>query len=513
MSGTGPLVLPHHIMKLQPGARKLELKDMVQPFVMFRGKDKKDDDYVPTPILDGDKKRFKKKSKQYFLPREEKDVVLGGGDQITAGTLITSIGSRIGDPDKLPWQLKDAEGQGFEGKLEGSQSSNHVLFVSTDSGGFKVIPATHRTLTIEEAEEKMNAQKKANDRWLMRAEAAAKEAAEGIVKGKDKAPPVKAWRQKLMGINPESMSSQGSARQKGAVDEGSGDDAGIDFDEGFSDDEDINFGMDDQEEAKEAQKRLFDKGVAGREETDETMLDASGKVDTAANGQELAKSLFKRENLDVYDGLGGPENPYWSDLDEDDEDAKSSGELAKPPGEKTNSVLAMAKKRQQRNDTGSSTPPSRATSASPAPDAALKLGARTSSSNSLQPAKRQKRDDDAKPMDADSPPPPPSGLSVLKQKLRQEKRKGSRGPSASPRPQSPAPTVSAAPAAASDGPDELTPEILIQTIKSKPDIKIREVIGILRPYLAKEDNKIKFKRLLKQYANHDKTTELVTLKN
>ena len=29
---------------------------------------------------------------------------------------------------------------------------------------------------------------------------------------------------------------------------------GIDFEEGFSDDEDINFGMDDQEEAKEAKK-------------------------------------------------------------------------------------------------------------------------------------------------------------------------------------------------------------------------------------------------------------------
>lgn len=35
----------------------------------------------------------------------------------------------------------------------------------------------------------------------------------------------------------------------------------FDFENGFSDDEDINFGMDDQEEAKEASKRLFGKGV------------------------------------------------------------------------------------------------------------------------------------------------------------------------------------------------------------------------------------------------------------
>ena len=43
---------------------------------------------------------------------------------------------------------------------------------------------------------------------------------------------------------------------------------GIDFEEGFSDDDDINFGMDDQEEAKEAKKRIFGKGVAGEVDHD-----------------------------------------------------------------------------------------------------------------------------------------------------------------------------------------------------------------------------------------------------
>lgn len=38
---------------------------------------------------------------------------------------------------------------------------------------------------------------------------------------------------------------------------------GMDFEDGFSDDDDINFGMDDQDEAKEAKKRIFGKGVAG----------------------------------------------------------------------------------------------------------------------------------------------------------------------------------------------------------------------------------------------------------
>jgi hypothetical protein len=87
------MVLPHHIMKLVPGARKLELLQMAQPLVMFRGKDVKVEDQ---PLITGvkeEKRKFKKKSKQYFLPREEKDEILGG-DQITAGTLIASIGSR-----------------------------------------------------------------------------------------------------------------------------------------------------------------------------------------------------------------------------------------------------------------------------------------------------------------------------------------------------------------------------------------------------------------------------------
>jgi hypothetical protein len=48
---------------------------------------------------------------------------------------------RLGDPDKLPWHLKDAEGQVLTGTLEGSQSSSHVLFVS-QADGFKVIPVS-----------------------------------------------------------------------------------------------------------------------------------------------------------------------------------------------------------------------------------------------------------------------------------------------------------------------------------------------------------------------------------
>ena len=54
-------------------------------------------------------------------------------------------------------------------------------------------------MTLEEAEEKMKQQKKSNDRWLMRAEAAELAEKEGKKTGGDK--PIKAWRQKIMGAS------------------------------------------------------------------------------------------------------------------------------------------------------------------------------------------------------------------------------------------------------------------------------------------------------------------------
>lgn len=226
-------------------------------------KDKKDFDAESSSTWTKSK-AFKKKSKQYFLGREAEDVVLGGGEEKVVGALIAPIESRyfasgqldlsirsdriksyqshadssrhlvyihtciynifrfgrrryqsissqktcrFGDPDRLPWQLKDADGQVLTGSLEGSQSAHHVLFLSYNDG-FKVIPvvkwytfkpkANHRTMTLEEAEEKMKQQKKSNDRWLMRAEAAELAEKEGKKTGGEK--PIKAWRQKIMGM-------------------------------------------------------------------------------------------------------------------------------------------------------------------------------------------------------------------------------------------------------------------------------------------------------------------------
>jgi transcription initiation factor TFIIF subunit alpha len=190
----------------------------------------------------------------------------------------------VNDPDKLPWQLKDADSQGFEGKVEGSQSSNHVLFVS-GMDGFKVIPVskwyrfapknTYRTLTLDEAEKKMKEEKNRNDLWVMRAEASL-EGKEEVVKKEKKGPPMKAWRQKLMGIDPDATSGNIGPSARKPTTKSSKEDAGMDFEGGFSDDEEINFGMDDEEETKEAQKRMFEKG--GEDAELDFLLDETTKV-------------------------------------------------------------------------------------------------------------------------------------------------------------------------------------------------------------------------------------------
>jgi transcription initiation factor TFIIF subunit alpha len=92
------------------------------------------------------------------------------------------------------------------GALEGSQSSNYVLFVS-GAEGFKVLPVSkfykftqkpsYKTLTLDEAEEKMKSLKKKNDRWLMKSTDDSK-----IKDGKGSKP--KEWKEKIMGVGQNS---------------------------------------------------------------------------------------------------------------------------------------------------------------------------------------------------------------------------------------------------------------------------------------------------------------------
>jgi transcription initiation factor TFIIF subunit alpha len=245
-TGNGIAMMPHHIMKLN--TPKFSFDSLTKPIKLTRKSD--------LPQEEEQKERTihrSKKSKAFFLGREDQDVVLGGGE-IQPGTLIAPIGSRYADPDKSPWILRDAEQHTFQGTVEGSQSSNYVLFVNAQNG-FKVIPVQKwykfskkvepKVTSLEEAEEKLKTMKQ--DRWTAHEETK------------------KSWKEKLMNIV-EDVEPKKSKK----VDL---EDIGMDFEEQMSDDEDVDFGIENEEEAKEAQKRVL------KEEEASTWKSSLEKVD------------------------------------------------------------------------------------------------------------------------------------------------------------------------------------------------------------------------------------------
>jgi hypothetical protein len=84
-TGKGPAVMPHHIMKVV--STKFDFQSMSKPLKMVRKKYEQVEEETTTGP-------FKRKSKAFFFGREHQDVVLGGGEEISAGSLIASIGSR-----------------------------------------------------------------------------------------------------------------------------------------------------------------------------------------------------------------------------------------------------------------------------------------------------------------------------------------------------------------------------------------------------------------------------------
>ena len=89
----------------------------------------------------------------------------------------------------------------------------------------------------------------------------------------------------------------------------------LDYEEEFADDEDIDFGIEDQEEARDASKRLYGKGAKKSFLFGDTSdLSDLEQEEKGMNSTEkaFAKVLRKLEKSDTYDV--DEENPYISDL-------------------------------------------------------------------------------------------------------------------------------------------------------------------------------------------------------
>ncbi|KAI8806751.1 hypothetical protein BJ742DRAFT_350571 [Cladochytrium replicatum] len=278
----------------------------------------------------GKKAFFKKKMKMYSLPRDEADAAAGmqNGDE-DPDAAVKVAGKRGKDRDRFPWVLTDGaetKANTWIGNAEAgvTQSSQHYLFVLS-SDGFKVIPAsrwykftqkpTYQTLTLEEAEAKMNNKRgPVTRRWVMKEKQ----------KGDDEEDGVSSKKIKLEDLKMEMLSEPKAPKppSRPVKRERDNDGEEIDFEENFEDDEEIDLGVEDEEEKKDAEKRMWG-GKAGKkahfdDDDDDEFFDSLIEEVSRKVEPDYKEMKTKLRKLEKYDNLSDDdENPYLSEDDEE----------------------------------------------------------------------------------------------------------------------------------------------------------------------------------------------------
>ncbi|KAJ3139539.1 Steroid 5 alpha-reductase 3 [Geranomyces variabilis] len=265
-------------------------------------------------------KRFQKKTKIYTLSRDP------NVDDVDEGP---SQRRYRRDPDKHPYVLSDFEATTqWTGTLHGQSDSYMLLAVQGDQ--LKALPVAkwykfqqkpkYKTYTAEEAATMMKKQSRRRlDTWVMHKQAKA----EGESAAKDDDVPVKqekSYMKKLLGLE-EPMGRGRDARDR--VDD---DAAEMDYEEEFADDEDIRFGMENEEDEKEAKNRQYGK-LAKRQNFDEEEEDEDEREEKLkARAKHVEQKKLKRalKKVDQLDEVmqSDEENPYISDVGSSDDDEK-----------------------------------------------------------------------------------------------------------------------------------------------------------------------------------------------
>jgi hypothetical protein len=151
---------------------------------------------------------------------------------------------------------------------------------------------TYKTLSAQEAEERLNEKTKKSNRWMMK---------EG-----------KGFKDKILAG--EFFEKKAVSATKNVEDY---DEIAADYEEDFADDEEIVLGIDDEEEAKEAKRRVLGKS-ANKAFLDDDDFDAEEQKPKKGE-REIKKKLSKYEHkssfeLDQDDSDDEEENPYISDV-------------------------------------------------------------------------------------------------------------------------------------------------------------------------------------------------------
>ncbi|KAJ3162646.1 hypothetical protein HDU86_003619 [Geranomyces michiganensis] len=271
-------------------------------------------------------KRFQKKTKIYTLSRDP------NVDDVDEGP---SQRRYRRDPDKHPYVLSDFEATTqWTGTMHGQSDPYMLLAVQGDQ--LKAIPVAkwykfqqkpkYRTYSAEEAAAMMKKQSRRRlDTWVMhkQAKAESEAAASGDVPIKEEKlmKEEKPYMKKLLGLE------EPKGRGRDARDRVDDDAAEMDFEEEFADDEDIRFGMENEEDEKEAKSRQYGK-LAKRQNFDEEEEDEDERAEQLrarakhVEGKKLKRVLKKVDQLDEV-MQSDEENPYISDVGSTDDDEKA----------------------------------------------------------------------------------------------------------------------------------------------------------------------------------------------
>ncbi|KAI9012834.1 hypothetical protein BC832DRAFT_548141 [Gaertneriomyces semiglobifer] len=251
------------------------------------------------------------------------------------------------DPDKFPWLLSDFDGsQQYVGNVEYMPNVRYMMMIRKGDE-YKMMPVQklykfqpkpkYRTLTTEEADEllKQSARKRL-DTWIMHQKREQEEVQSATDVDKK---PTKAWAQKILEDGKANPARRSNQRANDGGEE-------LDFEEEFADDEDVQFGIEDEEEQKEAVKRQYGSlakrsGFLDDGDEDDELFDESARTAGRTIGKQLKKVLRKvnEDGNDVYHS--DEDNPYASEeSDEDDET-----ENVKKEADTEEAVVAPAKRK------------------------------------------------------------------------------------------------------------------------------------------------------------------------
>ncbi|CUS22241.1 LAQU0S05e00870g1_1 [Lachancea quebecensis] len=262
------------------------------------------------------------------------DVAPDGGGRFRRGNtkrktrqlkLLDENAKRLRFEEFYPWVLEDFDGLNtWVGSYEAGNSDSYVLLSVENDGSFTMIPADkvykftarnkYATLTIDEAEKRMEKNGKGIPRWLMK---------------------------HLDDIGTTTTRYDRTQRKLRAVDARQGEEndrddnseVELDFDEEFADDEEAPIIDGDEKENKESEQRIKKEMLQAnamglRDDDEEADDDLFGEKKIDDEGERVMKALQKSDMAALYESEDeSKSNPYLSESEaENPEEAKTKDE-------------------------------------------------------------------------------------------------------------------------------------------------------------------------------------------